>query len=110
DEGREDGGCWLWLTDATHEMTRGLVLNDRVQINNDGRYLLGVDDFWPGLSLSVREELTRRLAARLSEYHSLSATYHSVLGNDNPDGLPHYSYPPLENTLIFNYGNDKADC
>lgn len=104
--GREEGGCWLWLTDAAHEMTRALVKDGRVHINNEARYLVDLP-FDPDLALSQREELTRRLAVLLEKRHGLAATYHSVLGGFSPDGIPHYSDPPLENKLIFNYGSDE---
>lgn len=109
EHGRELGGCWLWLTDASHEMTRALVLDKRVKINAAGRYLVEIDAFSRELPLSHREELTRRLATLLQERHGLSATYHSVLGKNDPDGVPHYSEPPIENKYIFNHGDDEDD-
>jgi len=108
DHGREEGGCWLWLTDATHEITRALVINDRVRINDQGRYLVELP-LDRDLSLGKREELTRRLAALLNERHGLTATYHSVLGSFNFDEIPHYSVPPFENRMIFNFGSDEGD-
>ena len=103
--GRETGGCWLWLTDASHRITRSLVVEGRVQINADNRYLVEVP-FSDELSLADREELTRRLANLLHDRHGLSGTYHSVLRGLGPDDLPSYSRPPLENRLIFNYAHD----
>lgn len=109
DHGSERGGCWLWLTDASHEMTRALVLDQRVKINAAGRYLVEIDAFSKDLPLSHREELTRRLATLLLKRHGLSATYHSVLGKGDPDVVPHYSEPPIENKFIFNHGDDEDD-
>ena len=108
DQGREEGGCWLWLTDSTHEITRALLMSDRVRINSQGRYLVELP-FDLDLSLGKREELTRRLAALLNERHGLRATYHSVLWSFNFDEIPHYSNPPFENRLIFNFGSDEGD-
>ncbi|HDZ71890.1 MAG TPA: DUF4427 domain-containing protein [Aurantimonas coralicida] len=106
--GREIGGCWLWLTDAAHPLTRALVAEGVVHINQDGRYLVDVP-FDKDLPLSVREELARRLAALLRSRHQQSATYHSVLGKFGWDDIPSYSNPPLENRLIFNYAHDDDD-
>ena len=82
---------WLWITDAAHEMTRALVLSNRIIINAEGRYLVEIDSFPDSLSLSERENLTSRLASQLLDRFGLRATYHSVLGQDHPDGLPHVS-------------------
>jgi hypothetical protein len=107
--GREEGGCWLWIADPADEMTRALVLSGLATVNEDDRYLVRVDAFEPWRPLYQREELTRRLAAFMKARHGLDATYHSVLGSEDPDGIPHYSDPPFENRLHFNYGNDDAD-
>ena len=107
-EGREHGGCWLWLTDAAHEVTRALVLSDRVHINKSGRYLVELS-FDRNLALAEREERTRRVASRLKKHFGLKATYHSVLGSFDSDGVPHYSDPPFENRLIFNFGSDEGN-
>jgi hypothetical protein len=104
----EVGGCWLWLTDATHRLTRALVAEGRVQINQDGRYLVEVP-FDERLPLGTREELTRRLAELLHSRHQLTATYHSVLGKFGLDDIPSYSDTPIENRLIFNYAHDADD-
>lgn len=105
----EAGGCWLWLTDAKHEMTRALKQAGRVKINLDGRYLVDVTAFAPTLPLAEREELMRRLGDLLAQRHHLPSTYHSVLGKTDPDAVPHYSDPPLENRLIFNHAHDEDD-
>ncbi|WP_406852112.1 DUF4427 domain-containing protein [Brevundimonas sp. BH3] len=105
----EKGGCWLWLTDAKHEMTRALRQTGRVTVNSDGRYLVDVTAFDPILPLAEREDLMQRLANLLDKRHNLLATYHSVLGKIDPNATPHYSDPPIENRLIFNYAHDEAD-
>lgn len=107
--GRELGACWLWVTDIMHEMARALLLEGRVTINAEGRYLVKVQAFDPDLDLSVREELTRRLAAILGKRHALAASYHSILNGSDPDALPMYADPPFENRMLFNFGDDASD-
>ena len=107
--GKEDGGCWLWLTDVTHQMTRALKLEGRVTINCQGNYLVDVGAFSPNLSLAKREELTRRLSKLLLSRHGVASTYYSVLGKFDPDELPFYSAPPFESRFIFNYGDNEED-
>lgn len=106
---RETGGCWLWLTDARHPMVRALVKKGLVAVNRDGRYLVQIDEFNSGLPLGAREGMTRRLAELLSERHGVGATYHSVLGKNDPDEVPHYSDPPFSNCFHFNYGSEAGD-
>ena len=106
---REVGGCWLWLTDARHPMVRALVAEGLVIVNNDGRYLVEIDEFDPDLPLRDREGMTRRLGELLSERHGVSATYHSVLHKFDPDEVPHYSEPPLDDRFHFNYGDEEGD-
>lgn len=105
--GLEHGGCWLWVTDATHRMTRALVLDGRIKINKSGRYLVDLP-FALSLPLAEREKMTRRLAALLRKRFGLEATYHSVVGSHDPDGIPHFSIPPFENRMIFNFGSDEG--
>ena len=107
--GREFGGCWLWLTDPAHEITRALFLNNRIQINSENRYLFNVDAFFRGSSLGAREEFTRRLCQLLLKKYNLPATYHSVVGSSDMDGIPHYSNAPTGDRLIFNHGHDQDD-
>lgn len=106
--GQEVGGCWLWLTDAVHPLTRALMAEGLVHINQDGRYLVDLP-FSEDQSLGDREELTRRLAALLRSRHQQAATYHSVMGKFGRDDIPSYADPPLENRLIFNYAHDNDD-
>ncbi|WP_192845751.1 DUF4427 domain-containing protein [Aureimonas sp. AU22] len=103
--GRQDGGCWLWLTDIAHEMTRALVSGNMVHVDQEGRYLIDTQ-IGRRLSLARREELTRRLADVLLERHELRATYHSVQGSCDPDAMPNYSKPPLHDRKIYNYATD----
>lgn len=105
----EWGGCWLWLTDARHPMVRALVDEGLVAVNNDGRYLVEIDEFDPSLPLPDLENRTKRLAALLLERHGVSATYHSALGKFGPDDVPFYADPPFENQFHFNYGRDEDD-
>lgn len=106
--GRENGGCWLWITDNRHPFVRALVAMQRIQINKEGRYLLS-PEFDPNLDLSQREEMTRNLSHLLKERYELPSTYHTVLNSWDPDGVPHYSDPPLENRYHFNYAHEKGD-
>jgi hypothetical protein len=83
----------LWLTDAAHRITRALMLDSRIKINKDGRYLVTLP-YDVSLPLAERETMTRRLASLLEKTVALKSTYHSVLGSFDPDGIPHYSSPP----------------
>jgi hypothetical protein len=106
---REIGGCWLWLTDARHPTVRALVNEGLAIVNREGRYLVEVDDFDADLPLAAREGMTRRLAKLLLDRHGVNATYHSVLGSYDPDGVPHYSDPPLDDRFHFNHGHEEDD-
>jgi hypothetical protein len=106
---REHGGCWLWISDNRHPMTRALVASGRVTVNKSLRYLVHIPEFDSKPDLSERETLTKSLAELLKQRFNLEATYHSVRDSIDPDGVPHYSNPPFQNDFHFNYGNDPSD-
>jgi hypothetical protein len=41
-EGGEKGGCWLWLLDPFHPMTRGLIKSGAAKVNKSGKYLVRI--------------------------------------------------------------------
>jgi len=102
----ELGGCWLWLVDNAHPVTRALLRTERVVVNNAGKYLMWLDGFSDSRSLRQREEMTRRVAAEVNREFKLPAGYFSVLMPDDPNGVPSYNSDFSDNRLIYNYGLD----
>ena len=106
---RESGGCWLWFTDARHPMVRALVAENEVVVNRDGRYLVEIGELGRDRSLQEREGVIKHLAKLLEQRHGVRATYHSVLNSFDPDEVPHYSDPPLNDPFHFNYAHEAGD-
>ncbi|WP_291716375.1 DUF4427 domain-containing protein [Magnetospirillum sp. 64-120] len=105
----ETGGCWLWLTDNRQPLVRALLAENLAHVNQDGRYLVDLPEFDIKFSLRQREEMTKILANLLQQNAGVSATYHSVLNSHDPNGVPHYSDPPLDNNFHFNYAHRTQD-
>ncbi len=92
----EVGGCWLWLMDNTHQLTRALLLapeeeERRVAISSLGRYLVRLPELGDDRGRQLRKELTKRIANRVVAEFGTSATYYSVRGSDDFDALPFYT-------------------
>lgn len=98
----EPGGCWLWLVDNTHELTRALINNDELIVNEGGKYLFFPYGFSDDRSLRQRENMTQELANRISRQFSIEAGRFSVLLSDNPDGVPSYCSDHLDNRHHYN--------
>jgi hypothetical protein len=105
-EAGELGGCWIWLLDNTHPVTRSLVNEERVEVNSEGKYLLFPYEFSDSRSLRQREEMTRDVARRLQTELGVTAGYFSVLNSDNPDAVPWYNDDHLDDRLHYNWAND----
>ena len=103
------GGCWLWLLDNQHEMTRALVADGRVCVNKDGRYLVYLYEFSDSRHIWERGEMAEELAKCLNERYGLRSTYFSVLLTDDPDGVPFYCGDQLDDRNFFNFSNDDQD-
>lgn len=108
-EDGELGGCWLWLYDNTHPLVRSLIQSgSELIISRDGRYLVPLPEFGDS-SLREREELTRILADRIRAQFDLPCGYFSVLGSDDPDGVPFYCDALEDNSVFFNVSWDATD-
>jgi len=106
----EPGGCWLWLLDNTHAMTRALVAAGDVRINKDGKYLIRMTRFAKaGFNLQEREALTRQMAGRLQAEFGLRADYFSVLGKEGANDVPFYNGDQLDDHLFYNWNRDPQD-
>ncbi len=98
----EFGGCWLWLLDNTHLLTRYLILDERITINNDGRYLVNLYEFNDSRGLRQREKMTKKLADKINEIYKIECGYFSVLNSDDFNGFPFYCEDLLENSIFYN--------
>lgn len=106
----EPGGCWLWLLDNTHAMTRALVAAGDVKINKDGKYLIRMTRFAKaGFNLQERQALTRQMAGRLQAEFGLRADYFSVLGKEGANDVPFYNGDQLDDHLFYNWNRDPQD-
>ncbi|WP_029032666.1 DUF4427 domain-containing protein [Salinarimonas rosea] len=108
-EAGEFGGCWLWILDARAELTRALLLDGRAFVSRKGKYLVRLYGFRDDRSLRQRQEMTERLAALAKERFGVTATYFSVLGSDDPDGLPFYNGDMLDERSFYNHARDADD-
>jgi hypothetical protein len=104
----EFGGCWLWITDPEHELTRALLQQDRAHVTREGKYVVDLLEF-SDRDLRQRESMTRQLARLVEQEFGVHATYLSVLGHDDPDGVPFYNGDELENRKFYNHSDDKDD-
>ena len=101
----EPGGCWLWLIDNVHQVTRALLNTGNLVINHDGKYLLRLDEFFDDRSLRQREGMTMKLAALLNTTFGIESGYFSVLASGDPNALPSYNSDFLDNQLHYNFGH-----
>ena len=93
----EPGGCWLWLVDNVHPVTRALFNSDNLVINQDRKYLMFPYEFSDDRSLRQREHMTKELARAINEEFGIEAGYFSVLMSDDPDEVPNYHTDFLDN-------------
>lgn len=103
DEDGELGGCWLWLLDNTHILTRSLLYSDSIIISNDRRYLAPLYEFSDGRSLRQRENMTKKLAKVVSDKYGIECCYFSVLNSDDPNDVPFYCDNHSDNKMFYNY-------
>lgn len=86
----EFGGCWLWFLDNRSPLVRALVKQRLISVSSNGRYLAILPGFSNSRSLGQREEMTEQLCDRLREEFDIESTYFSVIGFDDPDGIPFF--------------------
>lgn len=104
------GGCWLWLLDNQHLVTRALLSLDRVRVNRSGKYLIRMDEFATlGHNLAQREAMTRELAIRLRAARGLRASYFLVLGIADADAVPSFNGDNLDDQYFYNWNWTPAD-
>lgn len=101
----EYGGCWLWFVDIFHEVTRALINEGLISVNNDGKYLLPLTGYDESRSLRQREEMTKKLAAMLHNEFGITVGYFSVLNSNDYNKLPSYNDDHLDNGLHYNWWN-----
>lgn len=104
-ENGEFGGCWLWIVDNFHEVTRALLNEGRIVINDHGQYLVRLVEFSDSRSLRQREIMTQILAERIRREFNVSAGYFSVLASDDFNAFPNYNDDHSENSIYYNYYN-----
>ena len=99
----EFGGCWLWIVDNFHDVTRALLNEGRVSINNHGQYLVNLYEYDDSRSLRQRENMTIELAKRVSSAFGVSAGYFSVLGSDDYNTFPSYNDDHSDSNIHYNW-------
>lgn len=99
----EPGGCWLWLVDNVHPVTRALLNSDKLNINRARKYLMFPYEFSDDRSLSQRERMMKELARLINDEFGIEAGYFSVLMWDDPDEVPSYNSDHLDNKLHYNW-------
>lgn len=105
----ERGGCWLWLYDNRHPLTRSLLATGRLSVSRDGRYLADLPEFGRDGSLGERESLTKLLAQRTKDEFGVDSGYFSVLGKADPDETPFYCECSDEEGIFFNESWHEED-
>ena len=102
-ESGELGGCWLWVYDSLNPFTRALINKERIEVNNQNKYLCFPFEFNDSRSLAQREEMTKVLAERLKTEFDIDCGYFSVLISDDYNEVPFYcsqNYEKYEDRLI----------
>jgi hypothetical protein len=98
----EFGGCWLWLHDNSSSLTRALLRTNRAFVTKDGRYLASLYEFSDSRNLKDREVMTSNLAKLVRAEFEASCGYFSVLGSDDPSGVPFYAADFDDDISFFN--------
>lgn len=101
-EAGERGGVWLWLYNGAHPFARSMKACGRLIVNNDGRYLVPIYEFSDMCNLRQREKMTQRLAGNLGTQLGIDCGYFSMLGHEDPNGVPFYCDPPFDNDFVYN--------
>lgn len=105
----ELGGCWLWLSDNTHALTRALLKRGRLGISKEGRYLCPLPELADDLGLIHRQSLTQAIAKKVEAVFSTKAFYFSVLMSDDFDAVPYYTDGAFEDDIHPNYAHHEDD-
>ena len=98
----ERGSAWLWLYDGAHPFARSMKIRQRLYVNDDGRYLVKIDEFSKSRGLRQQEKMIEQLATSLQTQLGIQCGYFSVLGHEDPNGVPFYCNPSTGNSFIYN--------
>jgi hypothetical protein len=105
----ELGGCWLWLSDNSHPLTRALLKTERIRITQDGKYLCFLAELDDDLGLTHRETLIKLIAQQVEKVFSTKAFYYSVLMSDDINGVPSYTDGAFADDIHHNYAHHEED-
>jgi len=86
----EIGKSWVWIVDNFEKLTRVLIKNNMLYVNNEGKYLLEIDGIEFYL-LRKQEKICKEIASEISKLYKLNAAYFSVCGHQDPDNVPYYT-------------------
>jgi hypothetical protein len=101
---RERGGCWLWLTDNTHIVTRAFLTTRHVRITKNGKYLVNIQKFSTTRDLREREVMTQKFAEKLTQKYGVTCGFFSVENSFNPNNVPfHRGACDTSNYTNFSY-------
>jgi len=98
----EMGKSWIWIVDNFSDVTRVLLKNHRMYVNNEGKYLLEIPDI-EHYPLIKQEKICKEIALELSKIYFIHANYFSVMGHQNPDWVPYYTDFHDNNHPYYNY-------
>ena len=98
----EIGKSWIWIVDNFSDVTRVLLKNHRIYVNNEGKYLLEIPNI-EHYPLRKQEKICKEIALELSKKYSIHANYFSIRGHNNPDCLPYYTDFHDNNHPYYNY-------
>lgn len=97
------GGCWLWLLDNSHPFVRCLLQSGRVTVNKEGRYLANLVEFDSSRSITQRQEMAQKIAAKVRKKYDIPCDYFSVMGAYGIDDVPfNVDDDFLENRAFYN--------
>ncbi|MEX5581461.1 DUF4427 domain-containing protein [Pseudomonas lurida] len=104
----EPGGCWLWLTDNLHHVTRCFVGTHYLQVTENGKYLIYVPHFSDYRNLRQKEDLIQQLAEQLTAELGITCGFFSVERSYNPNKVP-FHLGTHETSHYMNISNRPED-
>jgi len=104
----EPGGCWLWLTDNLHPVTRCFVGTEYLQVTENGKYLLHIPHFNNYRNLRQIEDLTQQFAEQLTAEFGVTCGFFSVERYYNPNKVP-FHLGTHETSHYMNISNRPED-
>ncbi|WP_145525803.1 DUF4427 domain-containing protein [Yersinia rohdei] len=107
--GSEFGNAWVWIHDNQNEVTRALIQDGLVSVNNEGKYLLKIDLKWSSWPLRKKEKFAKYVSDWLRNRFNLESCYFSVMGATDFNHIPSYNddldinHPYYNNTLEIDW-------